>query len=150
MTDTLIGWKGLRGFSHSILDRPYLFGVGIMGHNPDNNPEGTDDIYYRTDTEQYIEDAANDHQFHTYKIKYDGFSNEVEVYKDGSLVTTLTAGARPYDELPLLISGRDYSNTNYLDYIYATAGPTLYEYYNLTITTTTGGTTNPSSGTHIP
>ena len=103
---------------------PHYFGVGIDGHNPDNNPEGTDHIFYLTDTAYYIEYAANDHQFHTYKIKYDESSNEVEFYKDDNLVTTLTAGPRPYDELPLLISGRDYHNTNYLDWIHAYSAPT--------------------------
>lgn len=31
--------------------------------------------------EGYLEDAANDHQFHTFKIIYNGATNEVEFYK---------------------------------------------------------------------
>jgi parallel beta-helix repeat protein len=101
---------------------PYYFGIGVNGHNPDGSPEGTDDIYYvvyvnETFGREYREDAANDHQFHIFKIVYDGSTNMVEFYKDDNFVVALEAGPRPYDELPLLIVGRDYSNTNYLDWI---------------------------------
>jgi len=101
---------------------PYYFGVGVNGRNPDGSPEGTDDIYYvvyvnETFVREYREDAANDHQFHIFKIVYDGSTNMVEFYKDDNFVVALEAGPRPYDELPLLISGRDYHNTNYLDWI---------------------------------
>jgi thermitase len=101
---------------------PYYFGVGMAGHNPDGSPEGTDDICYvvyvnETLVREYREDAANDHQFHIFKIVYDGSTNMVEFYKDDNFVVALEAGQRPYDELPLLIVGRDYSNTNYLDWI---------------------------------
>jgi hypothetical protein len=40
-------------------------------------------------------------------------------------VVTLEAGPRPYDELPILIVGRDYhTHTNYLDWIHEYSGPT--------------------------
>jgi hypothetical protein len=48
---------------------------------------------------------------------YDGATNDVEFYKDDNFVVKLNAGPRPYDELPLLIVGRDYHDTNYLDWI---------------------------------
>ncbi|MEW6069860.1 MAG: hypothetical protein AB1485_04525 [Candidatus Thermoplasmatota archaeon] len=74
--------------------------------------------YFCTTT--YTEDAANDHNFHIYKIIYNGTNNQVTFYRDGMLITTLTASSRPYDELPLLIDGRNYSNANYLDWIRVT------------------------------
>ncbi|MEW6070113.1 MAG: PKD domain-containing protein, partial [Candidatus Thermoplasmatota archaeon] len=99
-------------------DWPSYFGVGIYGRNPDGSAEGTDDICYSAfSATSYIENAANDHEFHVYTIKYDGLTNKVEFYRDNIHITTLTASERPYDEVPLLIAGRDYSNTNYLDWI---------------------------------
>ena len=101
----------------------YYFGVSILGHNPDGNAEGTDDIVYLAGqrdvgpVSEYREDGANDHQFHVFRIVYDGLTNDVEFYRDDDLVVTLNAGPRPYDELPLLIVGRDYHDTNYLDWI---------------------------------
>lgn len=101
---------------------PYYFQVGIEGRNPDANPQSTDDILYTVFVDehtvrQYIEDAANDHAFHVFKIVYDGSTNYVDFYRDNNLIATLEAGPRPYDELPLLIWGRDYHDTNYLDWI---------------------------------
>lgn len=86
---------------------PYYFRVAILGHNPDANPPSTDDIHYSVYISEYIEEAANDHQFHTFKVIYDGFTNDVEFYKDDMFIVKLNAGPRPYDELPLLIVGRD-------------------------------------------
>jgi hypothetical protein len=98
------------------------FIVAIYGRNPNDNADYTDDIQYsvffnETSLPTYIEDAANDHEFHTFKMVYNSITNLVDFYKDGNYVVTLQAGPRPYDELPLLISGRDYSDTNYLDWI---------------------------------
>jgi hypothetical protein len=64
----------------------------------------------------YRENGANDHEFHTFVEKYNAENNEISFYKDDSYKTTLTSH-RPYDYLPLLISGRSYHNTNYLDFI---------------------------------
>jgi subtilisin family serine protease len=112
----IIGFGGIQsGYREDYW--PYYFGIGIMGHNPDGSAGGTDDIQYKTAIAEYIEDAANDHQFHIYKMIYDGLTCNVEFYKDDNFIGILNAGPRPYDELPLLISGRDYSNTNYLDWI---------------------------------
>ncbi|MEM3628632.1 MAG: CARDB domain-containing protein [Candidatus Bathyarchaeia archaeon] len=93
------------------------FGIEIEGHNPNDNLELSDDILYEASPSMYIEDAANDHQFHIFKLVYDGLTNDVEFYKDGNFIVKLNAGPRPYDELPLYIIGRDYHDTNYLDWI---------------------------------
>jgi len=101
---------------------PSYFGIEIWGHRPYDNPGLTDDIWYIAGFPSpvvHVEDAANDHQFHTFKIKYDGSTNLVEFYKDNKNVTTLDAGLRPHDLLPILVFGGDYFNTNYLDWIRA-------------------------------
>jgi hypothetical protein len=62
-----------------------------------------------------VEDGANDHEFHVYVLRY--FKTYVEFYRDWKHVVTLQISAAPSDKLPLLINGRDYHGTNFLDYI---------------------------------
>lgn len=109
------------GYNETLRD--YYFGILIAGRNPEANSENSDDIVYvvfnGTSYTSYVEDAANDYQFHTFKIVYNSTTSLVEFYKDDDHVVTLEAGPRPYDELPILIYGRDAHDTNHLDWISA-------------------------------
>ncbi len=116
------------GYTDSSYD--YYFGVRIHGDNPDGHVDYSRDIVYQVyGGTQYVEDYANDLQFHVYEIKFDG-SSCVTFYKDGTQVhSTCDIAAPPYNTLPLYIAGRDYHNTNYLDYIlirkFASAEPSV-------------------------
>jgi hypothetical protein len=76
--------------------QPWYFIVAIYGRNPNDNADYTDDIQYsvffnETSLPTYIEDAANDHEFHIFKMVYNSITNLVDFYKDGNYVVTLQA-----------------------------------------------------------
>ena len=95
------------GYSQSSI--PMYFSTGIKGYRPDG------DIWYTASGSPTYYETANDYQFHTYLMRYNLAT--VEFYRDGNLITTLSIDPAPHDKLPLVINGRDYRNTNYLDYI---------------------------------
>jgi PKD repeat protein len=60
----------------------------------------------------------NDFGWHRYTIKYDPSTTTASYYKDGVFKVENSSGPRPYDALPVVMCGRDYYNTNYLDFVF--------------------------------
>jgi predicted small secreted protein len=65
----------------------------------------------------YIE--PNDFAWHRYTIKYDPLTTNATYYQNGIFKVSNSSGPMPYGSLPIVICGRDVSDTNFLDYVFA-------------------------------
>jgi PKD repeat protein len=61
---------------------------------------------------------SNDFGWHRYTIKYDPLTTVASYYKDEVFKVENSSGPRPYDALPVVMCGRDYYSTNYLDFVF--------------------------------
>lgn len=98
-------------------------------------PSGLEDVIayhnpwwdHPTTAAAYIE--PNDFAWHRYTIKYDPSTGNATYYQDGIFKWNNSTGPMPFDSLPIVMYGRDVTDTNFLDYVfvrkYAEPEPTI-------------------------
>ncbi len=103
---------------------PAFITVGIYGNTPDAHPENTNDITLNSIGSSGLRlSGANDEAFHTWEMSYDPVAGLTSFYSDDTLfladkVTDVPAAAA----LPFGISGRDYNDTNFIDWVAVALG----------------------------
>lgn len=96
--------------------------IRINGNNPDGRPEYSYDIYFGYYTSAgWVNvttlSGANDLNYHRYQIIYDSPNNTVSFYMDETSQGSGSPDPPAVSAFPIVIAGRDYNNTNFLDYI---------------------------------
>jgi len=103
-----------KNYHYSDRHVPYTITFGIYGHNPDKNMRYNNAVVCRVGSNRKILAGLNDGHSHTYKIEFE--NGNVLFYRDDEL---LYQCHNPYigQELPLLIAGRSYHGSNWIEYI---------------------------------
>ncbi|MCK5689906.1 DUF2341 domain-containing protein [Myxococcota bacterium] len=115
---------GLANLTSGFTDggNPPFITVTAYGNSPDAHPESTNDVLLNSvGSDAYRLDEGNDEAFHTWEMRYDPATGLTSYYRDDVLLLADKVTDVPVaTALPLVISGRDYSNTNFVDWIAVT------------------------------
>lgn len=114
------GWKdphygeAYKGFDP--YDHFTQVGIGVKVNG------GGDFIRYKARGGESSDKRPNDGKFHVYRIEWDASTNTAKYYQDDILkyettVTDFSSWPVSQDQVRIAIRGRDYQNTNYLDWI---------------------------------